>query len=117
MNILDKHYPEISFKTDAEDLKVMINYINEVASIVQDNYNIEMKSSSSLLKEIRYKLTMKEEQKRGTTKKFLMKFKPYQIHALIMTFGSNEWINRDRPFEKNCLTKYRSLFHQKLTGL
>ena len=117
MNILDKHYPEISFKTDAEDLKVMIDFINTSASIIHDNYTIQAKVSSALLKEVRYKLVVKEEQKRGSSKKFLMKFKPYQIYALINVFANNEYINQNKPFERNSITKYSHLFHQKLTGL
>lgn len=117
MNILDKHYPEISFKTDAEDLKIMVDFITEAAFVNGNNLTIQMKASSALLKEIRHKISVKEQEKRGSTKKFLMKFKIYQIHALMITFGNNDWINRNKPFEKNTIMKYNNMFHEKLTGI
>jgi hypothetical protein len=118
MNILDKHYPEISFKTDAEDLRVMIDFINECARLVVNSSDLQVKSSLSLIKEIRFKMIVKEEQKRGTTKKFLVKFKPYHIWTLLNLFSQkNDEINIRKFFEYNCIMQYRDMFHQKLTGL
>lgn len=118
MNILDRHYSEISFKTDAEDLLVIINFINEVGERTKvDHIDLKVKAAISLLKEIRDKLVMKEYQKRTTKKAFLLKFKPYHIAALLEIFYMNEAINESRPFEKSCIMQYRALFHQKLTGL
>lgn len=114
MNILDKKYPEISFKTDVEDLKVMIDFLNEFGSSIRDNGNLSQKISIILLKEVRDKLTMKEYQKRGTNKQFLMKFKAYQIAALFECFLFNDKINVSKPFEKNCIDTYKNQFHQKL---
>lgn len=118
MNILDKKYPEISFKTDAEDLKVMIDFLNDLGGRVQPNHtDIKIKASTSLLKEVRDKLIIKEAQKKGTKKLFLVKFKAYHLSALLDSFVVNDLINNDKPFEKNCIGKYSNLFHQKLTGL
>lgn len=118
MNILDQQYPEISLKTDAEDLKVMIDFINDFGCrIHQNKTEIKIKASISLLKEIRDKLTIKEFQKKGTKKMFLVKFKVYHLAALLETFAANDLINESKPFEKNCIQKYSSIFHQKLTGL
>ncbi|REC47854.1 MULTISPECIES: hypothetical protein [Chryseobacterium] len=116
-NVLDKNYPEISFKTDAEDLKVMINFINEFASGIVDIQDIERKKSIILLKEVRDKMEMKELQKRGTNKQFLMKFKAYHLHALLVCFMFNDRINSKRIFEKNCIDAYKNQFHQKLLAL
>ena len=38
MNILDRHYPEISVKTDAEDLKVIIDFINDFAVKLSEDH-------------------------------------------------------------------------------
>lgn len=118
MNILDKHFPEISFKTDVEDLKVIIDLLNDFGTFVEPNHrDIKIKAATSLLKEIRDKMVIKELQKKGTTKKFLLKFKVYHITALLEAFILNEDINSNKPFEKNCINQYKSMFHQKLTGV
>lgn len=118
MNILDKIYPEISVKTDAEDLKVMIDFINECGEKLRPDYNkLQIKASVSLLKEIRDKFVIKHYHKKGTTKQFLIKLKVYQLAALLEVFVFNDVINSTKPFEKNCIIKFGALFHQKLTGL
>lgn len=117
-NVLDKNYPEISFKTDAEDLRVMIDYLNQFGEFfTTDNNQLQRKISIILLREIRDKLIVKEISKKVTTKKFLMKFKAYHIAALTEAFGYNSVINSSKPFEKNCIDSYKNQFHQKLLGL
>jgi hypothetical protein len=117
MNILDKNYPEISVKTDAEDLRVMINYLNELGEFIQENGELSRTVSIMLLKEVRDKLMMKEFQKKGTKKLFLMKFKAYHIAALYESFIFNSQINQVKPFEQNCIRRYKNQFHQKLIAL
>lgn len=116
-NVLDKNYAEIAFKTDVEDLNVMISFINEFATGIVDNDELQRKISIMLLREVRDKLEMKELQKRGTKKQFLVKFKPYHIAALVESFLYNDRINHCKPFEKNCIDGYKNLFHQKLIAL
>ena len=118
MNILDLHYSDISFKTDAEDLQVIIDFINSFGKTMDSKDNKFAKIEAVMLKEIRHKLTMKVEQKKGSTKKFVMKFKAYQIYELMSIFSKkNDEINAYRPFEYNCILSYHNTFHQKLTGL
>lgn len=118
MNILDKNYPEISIKTDAEDLKVMIDFINDCGKYFLPNYNhLKLKASVSLLKEIRDKFVIKHYHKKGTTKQFLIKLKAYHLFVLLDIFAMNDVVNATKPFEKNCIIKYNNLFHQKLTGI
>lgn len=117
-NVLDKNYPEISFKTDTEDLRVMIDYLNQFGEFfTTDNNQLQRKISIILLREIRDKLLIKELSKKVTTKKFLMKFKAYHIAALTEAFSYNNVINGSKPFERNCINMYKDQFHQKLTGL
>lgn len=116
-NVLDKNYSEISFKTDVEDLKVMINFINEFATGIVDNNELQRKISIILLREVRDKLEAKEIQKRGSRKQFLIKFKAYHVAALLESFLFNDRINHYKIFEKNCIDGYKNQFHQKLTGL
>lgn len=118
MNILDKNYPAISVKTDAEDLKVMIDFINSFAETLRPNHtDIKIKASVSLLKEIRDKFEMIHFVKKGTTKKFLIKLKAYQVASLLEIFTYNGVIYGSKVFEWNCIRQYTDLFHQKLTGL
>lgn len=118
MNILDQNYPEISVKTDAEDLKVMIDFINDCGQLFQPEHKIiKVKASVSLLQEIRDKFILKHYVKKGTTKQFLIKFKAYHIYALLDIFALNDKVNQTKPFERNTILKYNNMFHQKLTGL
>ncbi|WP_312395672.1 hypothetical protein [Chryseobacterium sp.] len=118
MNILDKIYPEISIKIDAEDLKVIIDFLNECGMQLQpDQKVLKIKASVSLLKEIRDKFVIKHYTKKGTTKQFLIKLKAYHLFALLDVFALNDVVNGSKPFEKNCIVKYNNIFHQKLTGI
>lgn len=118
MNILEKNYPAISVKTDAEDLKVMIDFINGCAEILRPNHtDLKIKASVSLLQEIRNKFEMIHFCKKGTTKKFLIKLKAYQVAALLEIFSYNNIVNGSKVFEWNCIRQFSELFHQKLTGL
>ena len=117
MNILDRHYPEISFKTDAEDLQIMVDMMNCSAERVAHENNISIKIIAIMLKEIRYKFTMKIEQKKGTSKSFLVKLKAYQIYALYQVLMDRQETFSHISYEYNCILKYKNIFHQKLTGL
>lgn len=118
MSILNKHYPDISFKTDAFDLKVMIEFINYCAEAITKTDDLKIKSAITILKEIHYKLTVKEAEKRDCKKEFIMKFKVYQIFTLYTIFSeNNSKINKDRIFEFNIIDSLKNVFHQKLTGL
>ncbi|WP_139420948.1 hypothetical protein [Chryseobacterium mulctrae] len=116
-NVLDKNYSEISFRTDVEDLRVMIIYLNEFGNSIVENNEIKRKVTIILLKEIRDKMIIKEVQKAGSRKQFLMKFKGYHIAALLEAFQFNQRINQTKIFERNCIDTYKNQFHQKLTGL
>lgn len=118
MNPLDKHYAEMSFKSDCEDLKVMIDFITEAALLVDKKDDLQTKAALSLLKKIRYKMMMKYEMKKGMQKKFTFKLEAFQAFALLNVFSvKNDIINAKNPFEYNTISRYYSMFHQKLTGL
>ena len=117
MNILDKHYPEISFKTDAEDLEIMVKLINYCAELIAHENSMSVKIGAVILKEIRYKFNMKIEQKRGSSKTFLVKLKAHQVFALFNLFTEKQSVFSATSYEFNCVLKYRNQFHQKLTAL
>ena len=117
MNILDRHYPEISFKTDAEDLEILVSLINFCAEGITIENDISVKIGAVLLKEIRYKFNMKIEQKRGTTKTFLIKLKAYQIFSLYNLLLERQSVFSNTSYEFNCVLKYKNQFHQKLISL
>ena len=117
MNILDRHYSEISFKTDAEDLQIMVNFINFCAEQIATEKNFSVKILAVMLKEIRYKFNMKIEQKRGSHKTFLVKLKAYQAFALFNILNENQDIFSSTSYEYNCIFKYKNQLHQKLVSL
>ncbi len=117
MNILDRHYPEISFKTDAEDLQIMVNLINFCAELIAYESNINVKIGAIILKEIRYKFNMKIEQKKGLRKTFLVKLKAHQVFALFNLFTEKQSVFSATSYEFNCVLKYKNQFHLKLMAL
>lgn len=118
MNILEKNYPEISFKTDSFDVKVMIDFIDICTAQIKSSEDLKIKSAISILSGIHHKLTVKYYEKRSCKKEFIMKFKVYQIFTLYTLFAeNNEKINKGKHFEFNLIDSLKNTFHQKLIGL